>query len=68
MGNYNNDVCIEDRVIDEYLIPDNIGEFRTADVPTTPYEKYVPYTEAFVNTILLEKDFESSRDSTYKTT
>jgi hypothetical protein len=67
MGNYNDNICLEDKVIDDYLIPNNIGEFKTADVPTTPYEIYKPYTEAFINTILLDKDFESTWDSTYKT-
>jgi len=68
MGNYNDNVCLEDKIIDKYLIPNNIGEFRTAEVPTAPYEKYMPYTEDFVNTILAEDDFESDWDSIYKTT
>lgn len=56
------DICVEDRVIDEVLIPRNIGEFRANNVPMIPYQKYVSYTDAFINTFLLEDDIETTWD------
>lgn len=66
MGDYYPELCREDIVIDEYLIPNNIGEFRTAEVPTIPYEKYIPYTQQFINTILSDEKIECNWDTTYK--
>jgi hypothetical protein len=48
---------LEDVIIDDHLIPQNIGEFKLNKVPVTPYESLVPYTDEFIHTILLEDDF-----------
>lgn len=69
MSNYDwSMISIEDEVIDNYLLPNNIGEFKTAEVSTIPYEKYIPYTQDFINTLLIEKDFESNWDERGKST
>lgn len=57
----------EDNIIDNYLIPRNIWEFRMSWINTTPYSKYLKYTDAFVNTILLQEDWETNRDESIKT-
>jgi len=59
--------CIQDRIIDEYLIPQNIWEFRINNIATAPYQNLLPYLDNFINTILLEKDFETTRNAKYKT-
>ncbi|MCF7834879.1 hypothetical protein K9M48_02375 [Candidatus Gracilibacteria bacterium] len=66
LGQYRggDNMVTEDKVIDEYLIPRNIGEFKTSGVDVVPYSDYLKYTDAFVNTILLEEDFETNRDET----
>ncbi len=56
----------EDKVIDEYLIPRNIWEFKTSWVDVVPYSKYLEYTDEFINTILLEEDRETNRDASTK--
>ncbi|MFZ2151172.1 MAG: hypothetical protein WAZ12_05045 [Candidatus Absconditicoccaceae bacterium] len=65
---YGSDVSpIEDIVIDDYIIAKDRGEFRTLGINTTPYSQYLKHTDAFINTILLEKDFETNRDESLKT-
>lgn len=58
--------AIEDIIIDDYLIPQNVWELKMNNVPVSPYESLVPYTDEFINTILLEDDFEIKADSTKK--
>jgi hypothetical protein len=53
-------------VIDQYFIPQNLSEFQTLNIPTTPYQKYIEYTDDFINTILLEKDFTAKWDTASK--
>lgn len=60
--------CVEDKIIDDYLVPQNIGEFKLNNVATSPYQSLLPYMPQFINTILLEEDFTVARDSTYKQT
>lgn len=60
------DVALEDDVIDNYLIPQNMSEFKLNDVSTIPYEKLIPYTDQFINTILCDKSIIIVNDSTYK--
>ena len=59
-------IALDDVIIDDYLIPQNIGEFKMNNVPVSPYESLVPYTDEFINTILFEDDFEVKSDSTKK--
>lgn len=59
-------MVIEDKIIDEYLIPRNIWEFKISWVDIVPYSKYLKYTDAFINTILLEEDWETNRDASVK--
>jgi len=59
---------VEDVVIDEYIISKDKWEFNTLWINTTPYSQYLQYTDAFINTILLEKDFETNRDASIEFT
>jgi hypothetical protein len=59
-------IALEDVIIDDHLIPQNIGEFKLNKVPVTPYESLVPYTDEFIHTILLEDDFAVKWDSIKK--
>lgn len=59
-------IALEDVILDDYLIPQNIGEFKMNKVPVSPYESLVPYTDECINTILFEDDFEIKSDSTKK--
>lgn len=65
---YGSDISpIEDIIIDDYIVAKDKWEFRTLWINTTPYSQYLEYTDAFINTILLEKDFETNRDESLKT-
>lgn len=56
----------EDIVIDQYFIPQNLSEFQTLNIPTIPYQKYIEYTDDFINTLLLEWDFKAKWDTASK--
>lgn len=57
-------VALDDVIIDDYLIPQNITEFKISKAPTKPYEFLVPYTDNFIHTVLSDEDFEVKADST----
>ena len=59
-------LCHEDVVIDDYLIPQNYWEFKINKIPTKPYQKLVKeHLPDFINTILLDKDLETDRETKF---
>jgi hypothetical protein len=56
-------IALDDIIIDDYLIPQNITEFKISNVPTKPYEFLVPYTDSFIHTVLSDEKFEIKADS-----
>ncbi len=58
--------CVEDCIIDDYLVPQNIGEFKLNQVPVKPYQRFLPYVDEFKNTLLLENNIRIKGDSAYR--
>ena len=61
---YGTEGCpVEDIIIDDYIITKDRSEIGALWIDSHPYARYLQYTDAFINTILLDKDFETNRDA-----